>query len=282
MLVIDTHAHLFSADEERYPPRENPSRPPAGCGTIDRLQREMKAAGVRAATAVQVSGFYGFDNRYILDSSKAHPDWIAGVVTLDPDDETSPARLASYANDYGIRGLRSVPAAGHKLDHPGVRELWKFAYEHSLVVNLLIAEDLADEAARLLDAFPELPVALDHCLEMQNDGDVKAKLAALRRLAERPNCHAKLTFIGNGPDGCRGGFPCTQFQDVVMDVIGIFGAERCAWGAHFPLEKYAPRLTYSEHLKIYTEVLPLDDAQRRAIVGETANRLWFRGRLSER
>ena len=280
MLIIDTHAHLFSADERRYPPRPNPSRPPAGCGTIDHLRREMRSAGVRAVTAVQVSGFYGFDNRYILDSSKAHPDWIAGIVTLDPDDPRSPARLAGHANDYGIRGVRSVPATGRKLDHPGVRALWKSAYEHSLVVNLLIAEDLADEAARLLDDFPELPVALDHCLRMESGGDVRAKLAALSRLAARPNCHAKLSFIGNGPRGCSDGFPCAEFQDVVLEVIEIFGARRCAWGAHFPLEKYSPRLSYGEHLRIYLEELPLDDASRRDIVGGTANRLWFRGRLS--
>ncbi len=280
MLIIDSHAHLFSVDERRYPPRRDPSRPPQGKGTIDHLRREMRAAGVRAVTAVQVSGFYGFDNRCILDSSKAHPDWIAGIVTLDPDDPRSPASLAGFANDYGVRGLRSVPAGGRRLDHPGVRALWKSAYEHSLVVNLLIGEDLADEALRLLDDYPELPVVLDHSLQMQPDGDVKAKLAALRRLASRPNCHAKLSFIANGPEGCADGFPCARFQDVVLEVIALFGPERCAWGAHFPLEKYAPRLSYGEHLRIYLEALPLAAAARRHIVGETANRLWFRGRLA--
>ena len=70
MLIVDTHAHLFSPDEYRYPPKEDPSRPPAGTGTLDHLRREMNIAGVTGACAVQVSGFYGFDNRFIQDMSK--------------------------------------------------------------------------------------------------------------------------------------------------------------------------------------------------------------------
>jgi predicted TIM-barrel fold metal-dependent hydrolase len=61
----------------------------------------------------------------------------------------------------------------------------------------------------------------------------------------------------------------------VLRVVELFGAERCAWGAHFPLERYSPRLTYGEHLRIYREELPLGEAQRRAVLGETARRLWF-------
>ena len=281
MLVIDTHAHLFSPDEERYPPRANPSRPPDGTGTIEHLRREMATAGVTAVCAVQVSGFYGFDNRYICDASKAHPDWIAGVVTLDPDDPGSAARLASLANEYGVRALRSVASRSGKLDTPGVRDLWRFALEHSLVVNLQVGHEHAEEADRLLGEFPELPVVLDHALRLEAGNDVDQTLAAVRKLAKRGNCNAKISSIANGPQGCPHGYPCKSFQEPILTVIDAFGPERCCWGAHFPLEKYAPTLTYHEHLRIYTEALPLSADAKRLIVGETANRLYFRGRLRE-
>lgn len=278
MLVIDAHAHLFSPDEARYPPKPNPSRPPRGAGTIEHLRREMADAAVTGACAVQVSGFYGFDNRYICDVSKAHPEWIAGVVTLDPDDPRSPAMLAGFVNDYGVRALRGVAAKGG-LDTPGVRTLWRFALEHGVPVNLQAGHEHAAEADRLLREFPELPVALDHALRLEAGHDVEQTLKAVRKLAERPNCHAKVSSIANGEQGCPDGYPCESFQQAILQVIEAFGPERCCWGAHFPLEKYSPKLTYREHLRIYTEVLPLTAEARRWIVGETANRLYFRGQL---
>jgi predicted TIM-barrel fold metal-dependent hydrolase len=239
----------------------------------------MAAAGVTAACAVQVSGFYGFDNRYICDVSKAHPGWIAGVVTLDPDDPRSPATLAGLVNDYGVRALRGVPAKDG-LDTPGVRTLWRFALEHSVPVNLQTGHEHAEAADRLLGEFPELPVVLDHALRLQAGEEVEETLRAVRKLAERPNCHAKLSSIANGPQGCPDGYPCKSFQTPILAVIEAFGPERCCWGAHFPLEKYSPKLTYGEHLRIYTEALPLTAEARRWIVGETANRLYFRGKLA--
>ena len=279
MLAIDTHAHLFSEDERAYPPRPNPSRPPSGTGTVTHLQREMKAAGVAAVCAVQVSGFYRFDNRYILDSSKANPDWIAGVITLDPDDPQSPKMLGQYAREYGIRGMRSIAASDGNLDHPGVRALWKSAADNGIVINLLIKRELADQAERLAREFSGLPLVIDHCLGLQYESNVTETLAALNRLSKRPNVHAKVSSIANGPDGCSDGFPCQMFHPVIGDVIRMFGPDRCVWGAHFPLEKYAPALTYQQHLKIYTEALPLSAADRAKIVGGTANRLWFDSRL---
>ena len=157
MLVIDTHAHLFSPDEEKYPPRENPARPPAGKGTIEHLRREMKANGVGGACAVQVSGFYRFDNRFICDSAKAHPSWIAGICTLDPNDPHSPGLLRQFAREYGVRGMRSVPARGGQLDHPGVRALWKVALDHGIVINLLSGHEPADQVDASCATSPTYP-----------------------------------------------------------------------------------------------------------------------------
>ena len=109
MLIIDTHAHIYSPDEKRYPPIEKPLRPP-GKASVEDLQRESGENGVKAVCAIQTSTFYRFDNRYICDSARAHPDWIAGVCTLDPDDPHSPGLLQQFVRDYRIRGMRSIPA----------------------------------------------------------------------------------------------------------------------------------------------------------------------------
>ena len=275
MLIIDTHAHVFSEDEQAYPPRENPSRPPPGTGTLEGLTEEVERHEVRAVTAVQVSGFYGFDNRYVRAVALQNPHWLAGVCTLDPLDESAPRKLREFARDGSMRGLRSVPAPDGRLDHPGVRALWRTASEEGVPVNVLAGYEVENQLHRLLDAFPALPVVLDHCLRLQAGDRSIATLSALERLSRHRHLYAKVSFIANGELGCRDGWPCSSMFGSVMRVVDLFGAERCAWGSHYPTEKYAQPLTYGQHLDIFRKQLPLSDAARRQILGETARRLWF-------
>ena len=275
MLIIDTHAHLFSPDETAYPPKENPSRPPSGTGTLERFTEEVERNEVRAATAVQVSGFYGFDNRYVQAVAIKNPHWIAAICTLDPLDDSAPAVLRRSARNGSMRGLRSVPAPGGRLDHPGVRALWRAASEEGVPINVLAGYEVEDQLDRLLDAFRGVPVALDHCLRLQAGERAGRTLAALARLSRHRHLYAKVSFIANGEQGCRDGFPCAAMHRAVLRVVDLFGAERCAWGSHFPTEKYAQPLTYGQHLEIFLNRLDLSASARRQILGETARRLWF-------
>ena len=68
-------------------------------------------------------------------------------------------------------------------------------------------------------------------------------------------------------------------QEACLKVIGAFSPERCVWGSDFPCELWTPKVSYAEHLKIFTEVLPLKSNDREKILGGTANNLWFDGRL---
>jgi len=281
LLIVDSHAHLFSPNEKKYKPRKNPSRAPEGKGTLEHLRREMEATGVDAVCAVQVSGFYGFDNSYVIDLADEHRDWLAGIITLDPERADSPRKLGSLMNRTWVRGLRSIPTRRGRIDDHNVRALWTAARDAGLTVNLQIDASLADEAARLLDDFPDLLVALDHSMKLQAGPRVAETLSALDRLARYPNVHAKLSNIANGPEACPDGYPCANFHEPIKEVIKMFGPERCAWGSHFPLEKYSPKLTYAESVKAYTEALGLSGRDQAEILGGTANRLWFGGRLSE-
>ncbi|MFN7921943.1 MAG: amidohydrolase family protein [Bryobacteraceae bacterium] len=272
MLVIDTHAHIYSPDEKKYPPIEKPNRPPGGKGSVEDLQKESKANGVSAACAIQVTTFYRFDNRYICDSAAAHPSWVAGVCTLDPDDPRSPGLLEHYVEKFGIKGMRSIPARDGRLDHPGVRALWKSALEAGIVINVLINRDKADQLDRMLRDFPKLNVVLDHCMNVRN-GPLREEIVKdVLRLSGRRNLHAKLTFV---PTGSSGGFPCYDMHAPCLKIIDAYGPERCIWGSDFPCELWCPKVSYLEHLRIFRDVLPLKEAAREAILSGTAKRLWF-------
>lgn len=274
MLIIDTHAHIYSPDEKRYPPKDRPLRPPGGKGSVEDLRRESRANGVQAVRAIQTVSFYQYDNRYLCDSAKAHPDWVAGVCTLDPDDRHSPGLLEQFVREHAVRSLRSVPSPSrNSFDDPGVRALWKTALEHGVSIDIFLMHlNLVDSAVKLLKEFPSLPVVLDHCMDLKPGPLLEPKLAAVRRLSGHKNLCAKLTFIGTG---CTVGYPCSELHGACLKVIDAYGPERCVWGSCFPCELWTPKVSYAEHLRIFTAALPLKEAARAQILGGTARRLYF-------
>jgi len=167
MLIIDTHAHIYSPDEKKYPPIEKPLRPPAGKGSLEHLSAESSGCGVAKACLIQTGTFYRYDNRYTADSAKANPSWTAGVCTLGPDNPQSPDILRGLVRDYGMKGVRSIPAENGNLDHDGVRAIWRAAADLGIVVNVLINRNNADALDTLLGEFPSLRVVLDHSMNLK-------------------------------------------------------------------------------------------------------------------
>lgn len=274
-LIIDCHAHIYGEDERNYPTIDKPYRPPQGKGTIEHLRREIQLAGVRYVTAVQTSSFYGWDNRFTVDSARAHSDFMVGVCTLDPDDPNSARLLEKYVNQYRVRGMRSIPAKSGRLDDPGVEKLWQRADQLGIVINVLAGRDKRSEIEALVRRHPGLRVVIDHCLNLKAGPELEPTLKDVVALARWPTVHAKLTFI---PTGSAEGYPCRDMHDACRKVIRAFGPKRCLWGSDFPCELWCPKVTYAQHLTIFTHELGLDESTKKAVLGETARRLWFQSR----
>ena len=274
MLVIDCHAHIYSPDEKRYQPKDKPLRPPGGKGSVEDLKQEMRLNGVTAVRAIQTVSFYGYDNRYLCDSAKANRGWLAGVCTLDPDDAHSPGLLRQFVRDSNVRSLRSVPSpARNTFDDAGVRALWKMAVDEGASIDIFLMRlEHFESAVKLLTEFPQLTVGFCHCMDLKPSPDLNPMLEAVRPLARFKNLNAKVDFIGTGTN-MR--YPCTDLHAACLDVIDAYGPERCVWTSCFPCQLWTPKISYAEHLRIFTEALPLTPRARRLIVGETARRIWF-------
>tara|TARA_B100000809_G_scaffold196737_1_gene196286 strand:+ start:148 stop:1083 length:936 start_codon:yes stop_codon:yes gene_type:complete len=275
LLIIDCHAHIYGEDEKKYPTIESPYRPPAGKGTVPHLQQEMRASGVRLVTAIQTSTFYRWDNRFTADTARNNPDSMVAVVTLNPDDPASPEKLRKYVAQSNVRGMRSIPARSGKLDDPGVDKLWTTAEDLGIVINVLVNRDKRPELEKLLLRHPRLRVVMDHCLSLAAGPTLEPTLADMLALAAYPNTHAKLTFI---PTGSAQPFPCRDMHDACRAIIAAYGPGRCVWGSDFPCELWCPKVSYRQHLQIFTRELGLDRATQKSVLGETARRLWFQPR----
>jgi L-fuconolactonase len=271
-VIIDSHAHIYSADEAANPPVDEPLRPPDGTGSPEHLRREMDASGVDRAMLIQTSSFYRWDNRYLRDTSADARGWAAGVCTLNPDDPHAPEILHSLAQRSNVKGMRCVAAADGRYDHPGVRGLWREAARLGVVINALVPLELADELSTMLDDHRELRVVLDHCLSLKAGPDFDATVSKVVELARHPNLHAKLTFM---PTGSAEEYPFRDMHDACKRFIEAFGPERCVWGSDFPVELWCPRVTYGRHLRIFRDHLGLAPSDLASVLGGTAERLWF-------
>ena len=274
MLIIDCHAHIYSPDEKRYPPKDNPLRVPGGKASIDDLRKTSRDNGVTAVRAVQTVSFYLYDNRYVCDATKANPDWVSGVCTLDPDDPHSPGLLEQFVRDYGVKTLRSTP--GNKrttFDHDGVRKLWRTCAEVGATVDIfLMHPEWAPSAEKLFREFPKLTIGFDHCMDLKPGPLYEKTLAEVLRLSKYENLNAKVDFISTGT---KIGYPGADLHDAALKIIDAYGPERCVWGSNYPNVLWTPKMTYAEHLRIFTHELPLTAPARAQILGQTARRLWF-------
>ena len=271
MLIIDTHAHIYSPDEAKYPAIEDPLRPPAGKGSLEDLKQESRANGVSAICAIQTSTFYRFDNRYILDSSKANPGLVAGVCTLNPDNPRSPSLLVRNVREYGIRGMRSIsglrqaarPSRRARSVEDGSRRGNRDQRPHGSAA--------LGPGDRLLGQFPRCESCSTTVSTQGRTGPgIHRRESAVPFAPRELACQADVRAYRE-----RDGFPCADLHDACMRIAKAFGAERCVWGSDYPNGLWTPNVSYAEHLKIFTEVLPFSEQDREAVLGSTARRLWF-------
>jgi L-fuconolactonase len=271
-VIVDTHVHVVAADSERYPLR------PAGVSfdwfreapiTAEDFLECMAAAGVDRAVLVQPMSAYGFDNRYVIDSARAHPDRLASVVIVDTSED--PVRRLRAMADDGVSGVRLF-AIGNptlaRLDDPKALALCVVAAELGLRVVVTILSNQLPGLRAMLERFPEVTIVLDHCAFPDlSGGRPYAKAGDLLELATLPNVTLKVSgYLLEQAEAT--GDP----RDLVDELAAAFGADRLLWGSDYP----------QTHDRSYAALVELgraacsrlSPADQRAFLGENALRLW--------
>jgi predicted TIM-barrel fold metal-dependent hydrolase len=250
--MFDTHAHILSADAERYPPsaegRQSATRP----YPVEQLLADMDAAGVSQACAVQRYHYYFVDNSYVLDASRPHAQRLSAVVMLDGRDEKAPAQLRAIADRQRVGALR-LATLHHTnydvawLNGPSAMRLWEEASKLALPVCVIgyvrhLPFNLPAIGA-LADRFPETQIVIDHLglphaplkfLPTVSEGrplpppgapgfGISPELLALR---EHRNVHYKLTGLNLEYLEAMG----VDAADLMRQFIDEFGAERVMCG----------------------------------------------------
>lgn len=277
MDIIDIHPHIVSDDEQRYPPAPlfgkrsdwSQERP----NTVESLIAAMDEAGVAKAAVVHSSTTYGFDNAYVIDGCRQHPDRLAAVGSVDmlaADVGMVIKRLVGQ----GLAGLRIFTGGSTKdfdpseLDDPKSFQAWQVLAELGLPMCIQTGPIGLPQVTMLARKFPGVNIILDHLARPDVlDGAPYQNADSLFALADLPNIYLKLTprIFGDVKKGKASA--ATFFPRVVQ----AFGARRLAWGSNFPTSPGSLREILAE-AQAGLECLSADD--RAWVFGKTAQHLY--------
>ena len=297
-MLFDTHAHVLSADRERYPysTLRGGARAPVSpvVFAVEDLVRAMDAGGVAHACIVQRATIYGYDNRYALDAVAAFPERFVPIVVLDAQDPASPELLKGLAAKRRLGGLRIVaPELTEKdtawLDSEDALGLWQAASELALPVTVILYRK-NNEAGRtallgIARRFRDVPILIDH-VGVPHASTPETRFAAsqginyivppppgfgiaesVAQFGDLAHVHFKVTDI-NFDRLEDGHFDSTAF---VRELADRFGAERLLWGSDVG-QSPAP---YHEKLeRLHASARLLSERERALFFGGTACRLY--------
>ncbi len=275
--VVDLHNHVITPESAAYPRDPmgghastwSQERPVDGAG----LLRAMQEAGVARSVVVQASTCYRHDNRYVVDSVKAHPQHFLGVGSVDFVAADAVQRITQWM-DAGLSGLR-VFIAGHtaadrsvRLDDPRAQAAWGYASERRIPVCVQLRADGLPQLEAVLKRHPKATVLLDHFARPEvEDGPPYVKAQSLFALAQYSGLHFKFT-THNVRDSRQGLATQASFCKAVLDA---FGAQRIAWGSNFPASSGSMAQLLQEALQATATLSALD---REWIFSRTAHALY--------
>jgi predicted TIM-barrel fold metal-dependent hydrolase len=275
--IIDTHPHIISDDEGRYPPsplfgkrsdwsQERPS-------TVEALIAAMDDAGVAKAAVVHSSTTYGFDNSYVVDGCAHYPDRLVAVGSVDVLQADAPDRIREWTA-RGLAGLRLFTGGSTKdfdpseLDDPRSYPAWDLCAGLGLPMCIQTGPVGLPAVSALARRFPKVKIILDHLGRPDVlDGPPYANARSLFEMAQFDNIYLKLAPRIFG-DVKKGQASAETFFPRVVDA---FGARRMVWGSNFPTSPG----TLSELLATAQASLAcLGEEDRALIFGGTAKTLY--------
>ncbi|MFI7673122.1 amidohydrolase family protein [Actinophytocola sp. NPDC049390] len=270
-MVIDAHAHLVT-DDPAYP-HATPKAPDNLMRAEDLLE-SLRDNGLHGAVAVQRAHVYGYDNSYVLDSARSHPDRLRAMCVIDgqaPDAEKTVHDLA----DRGASAVRltapggdrhSGPAGADWFAGPEARRVWAAAADTGLSMCLHVYRwnrvDVLGVLPAVVRAFPGVPVVLDHVASVDVADPDAGLLLALVDLA---SVYVKVTTLN---------FARHDPEPLVGWLAAHFGASRLLWGS----DVTQTRGTYADMVATARRAVSgLSEPDAAQILGGTAATLYRLG-----
>jgi predicted TIM-barrel fold metal-dependent hydrolase len=271
-MIVDTHVHVVTGDRMAYPQR--PDAPEWPLTTIETLSTLMDGAGVNRALLVQTYFTYGYDNSYMTACAASNPHRFLAVCVLDPLSPGAPDQLSALVELHRVRGIRLMNDRQKNvvsIDNPETFALWERIAELGVPVCIAALVEEVPRVRTVAERFPRVPIALDHIWGLDvGTGPAFTTIDPVLDLASLPNILLKIAPNNSHAVSKTGSKP----EDFYRRVIGAFGLTRVMWGSNYPAHAHAYGSLRDRVALAHEDLAFLSNAERAAIMGGNALRLW--------
>ncbi|WP_247231637.1 amidohydrolase [Telluribacter sp. SYSU D00476] len=234
-MTIDAHQHFWIYDPERdawiTPEMEVIRRNflPADLGPV------LQANGIDGCVAVQAAQSEA-ETQFLLQLAEAN-SFVKGVVGwVDLRADNLYDRLEFYSQFEELKGFRHVVQAEpddflRQADFiKGVRQLVAFDFTY----DILIYPTQLEAATYFVEQLPEVKMVIDHLAKPYiKEGKVDEWAAAMRRMAQYPNVHCKVSGMVTEADWHH--WKAEDFRPYLDVVFEAFGTDRLLFGSDWPV-----------------------------------------------
>ena len=278
---IDAHSHVWSPQTDRFPlgPWITKEKMEPASFTAEELLAVAEPCGVRQVVLIQHAPYYGDDNAYLIDCARRFPGRFSIVAIVEERRNDLAEHLRSLKR-LGVRGIRIGPGRHadrslvkepiHWLKATAMRKLWTLATDEGLILCPLMDAPFLPTLEPMLRDFPGTKIALDHFGHALTN--MPDELATLLALARYPRVHVKVSGFYKFGDRKA---PYDDLAPLIKQVTEAFGSDRLLWGSDCPYQIQAGN-NYRDAVALIESGLDfLDASARRAILHDTARRLFF-------
>ncbi|MEQ9409306.1 MAG: amidohydrolase family protein [Fuerstiella sp.] len=273
---IDAHSHIWTPDTSKFGLRPGM--------TVDDLQprsftdAELMAIarpqGVGRVVLIQHTYFHGFDNAYLIDAWRRHPD-LFRVVGMVDDLWPNCGRAMKQLLPQGVTGFRITPRKGISewLQTDGMTEMWQTAAETGQSMCCLINPENLPQVDAACRRHPDTPVVIDHFARIGIDGTIRdSDLNSLCKLAVHKNVKVKISaYYALG----RKQPPHHELIPMIRRLYETFGADRLMWASDCPYQLDGNN-TYESSIALIRDTIDfVSDAERRQLLRDTAEQTFF-------
>ena len=276
---IDAHSHIWSQDTERFPLVNGQTKqdldPPSF--TDDELMAVARPEGVGRVVLIQHSVYHLFDNSYLVDAVRRHPQRFRVVGMVD-DHQPAAGEAMTKLLAQGVTGFRITPFIRKQepekwLDTPGMQAMWKTAAKTQQAMCCLIDAGHLPRVDKMCASFPETPVVIDHFARIGVDGQLRdEQIQALAQLARHPRVAVKISaYYALGKKQP----PHDELIPMIKRLLDAFGPERLMWASDSPYQLQGVNNYKSSISLVRDRMNFLSASDRQSLLCKTAERVFF-------
>lgn len=293
---VDAHIHLWDLKHIHYDWLSPPFSDEGPNGSVETIAHDYGVAQYRADLARwNVVGAVHVDAGAAAESALRETQWLDGLAAVEGlptgfvafaalNDADADALLAAQAAHPRVKGIRHIvnwhpsPKRTYGPADLTVDPVWQAGYgllaKYGLSFDLQCYPGQMPGLVPLIERHPDIPVIINHMgMPVLTDADgLEDWRKGLKALAALPHVAIKLSGMGF----IRRDWTKDNIEPLVLETIGLFGVERCAFASDTPTDKLFG--TIDRYMEAYHAIVAdFSEEDRHALFGGNANRLYQLG-----